>query len=298
MGVRSIRLLVSVCAVLIASQAWAIPVPPQPTDPKHPGSTSEPFGVSAVNLNGATLFLPTTRQPARIPVVVFGHGHDVPMFAYQRTFEHLAGKGIAVIYPDYGSGGDFGQMGQTYAQVADAVVRQYSQIIDPELVVFAGHSNGSRVALIAAAVASNTRNMVMPRSLVLFETAGFDPDYLTRIHPDVAITLAVGEGDTKTPPAHSEKIYQALSVKRKQFILVRNYPMTNPQIVSDHGYPRTFDWTGARVNPLHYYGVWKFLIGAAWDLQSGGLLTNPYLYGDQAQTTGVAGLSHQVLRNW
>src|SRR4051794_12341612 len=97
---------VAVLAVLLASSAFAapelvVPMPTQPTDPAHPGSLVAPYQYSQVGITGGTLFLPKAQRGEKFPVVVFGHGHLVPMFAYDKTLSHLAGKGIAVIYAEY-----------------------------------------------------------------------------------------------------------------------------------------------------------------------------------------------------
>src|SRR4051812_42560285 len=183
-----------VLAVASASSAFAgpellVPMPTQPTDPAHPGSLVEPYQYSIVSVSGGTLFLPKATRGEKFPVVAFGHGHLVPMFAYDKTISHLAGKGIAVIYPEYsGNSKDdltkdddtFDRYGQAYAQIVDQAVKQYAQYVDASRVIYAGHSNGARTALIAAAVASSTRGMVIPRSVILFETAGFDSQWFPK----------------------------------------------------------------------------------------------------------------------
>lgn len=289
----------------LTSQASFFPqtVPDRPTDAQHPGSSNYAFTVQreSIKLNGRQVdtFLPVDpKNPNyKAPVIVFGHGQAIGVEGYETTFRHLAQKGIAVIHPMFDTGffdQDWRRMAKDFNDLAQVTLEKYSSKIDADQTVYAGHSKGGYIALMAAGAPNNR---VRVRSLVLFAPAGYDADYLKALNPDIPVTLAWSDGDTVIKQNLITEIYSKLTVRNKQWILVKSYE----SLKADHFFPLNKSYFfGGRdgESPLHYFASWKWLVSAAFDVQQNSTLTNPYIYGDQTQSTGVDSLKHTVTRNW
>lgn len=298
--------------VIVAATFWTAlsalasvdPLPGPPIDPLHPGSRiySRGFVVKKVKLLGrdGELFLPEPVSAGeRVPIVVFGHGQAMSGKNYRDTFEHLAKKGIASYSVPFDKGffdRDFERMGRDYATIVMDLIKSNSTLLDPERLVYSGHSKGAYVALNAAGIA-NAEGRIEPRAIVLFSAAGFDLPWLRSIAPEVPITLVVGEEDKIAPLSLSQEIYGSLSSHFKQLIIVRSYRETNPRLSAGHFLSASSGF-GARTGPFHFHGVWKWLGGAVADLSEVQRIRDPYLYGEQASSSGVNVLSHSVMRNW
>lgn len=235
-----------------AFSAAASDAPPsQPTDRGHPGSNYYPFAHDEISLSfegrTVTVFMPKAAENSDVdftgkyPVIAFGHGHTVPLFAYRRTFQHLADKGIAVLNIDYDTGwfdGDFERMARDYSNQVQFALETYKDQLDAEKVIFSGHSNGGYTALLAAGLPDGEKK-VDPRAVVVFAAAGAKSEYLARINPETVVTLVTGDQDSLASLA--TKIYDELGVKKKQNILLHSYD-TSPSIKADHGLCRTSGW--------------------------------------------------------
>jgi pimeloyl-ACP methyl ester carboxylesterase len=298
----------SLLAFIFSLSTFAIPLPARPRDPAHPSSAFYPYSVESTSVSfenrQITIYFPKAKPGlpppvGKFPVVVFGHGHWVPLLAYEDTFIHLAGKGIATIFVSYDTSPwdeDYERMARDYVRQVDFVLRKYALSLDNQKVIFSGHSNGSFVALMAAGLPAQEQIFV-PQSLVLFAVADAKPAYLARVNPRTVVSIIVGEDDVELAEL-APKIYAGLSVSRKQLILAKSYHMTDPPVSADHGFVRTLDWTGHRLTPLHYFGSWKYLVGAAQDLLAGGPVKNPYVYGNQTASTGLPGFLFDIKKNW
>jgi acetyl esterase/lipase len=282
---------------LFSVSGWAMPA--QPSAPEHPGSSSYSFEVrrADVTINGrkVEVFLPNSSTP--VPVIVFGHGQAIDVTGYSLTFEHLAKKGVAVIHPQYDNGffdRAWTRMADDFNQLTAAILEKYSSHLDPSQVIYSGHSKGAYVALMAAGAPTSA---VKPAALVLFAPADLNSSYLGRLDRDVPLTIVWGEADTIIQKSVMTQIYNQAPSLRKQFIEVVSYPTR----AADHYFPQNkkFIFGGHDgVSAYHYFGVWKWLLGAAWDVEKSGGATNPYLYGDESGTTGESGLEHRILRSW
>ena len=272
-------------------------LPTQPTDQNHPGSAVYAFQVvketKRVNGRQVDVFLPQGAKNA--PVVVFGHGQAISVEGYELTFQHLARKGVAVIHPMYDKGffdQDWRRMAQDYATLTQETIKLYGDKMDANQVFFSGHSKGAYIALMAGTVANPK-----PRAMVLFAPAGYDAEYLTKLQPEMPVTLVWGEADSVITRSSIEDIYQRLPSQRKQFIVAKSYS----SLSADHYFPmsKSFFFGGRDgISPFHFHGTWKWLLGATWDAAKGANVTEPFLYGSEAATTGVDGLSHLITRSW
>ncbi len=290
-------------SVLAQATVQPFALPDRPSDPQHPGSStySHTLQRETVKLNGrqVDVFLPvnSANPTAKAPVIIFGHGQAIGVEGYETTFKHFAQKGIAVIHPTFDTGffdQDWRRMAKDFNDLAQAALEKYSSQIDSEQVVYAGHSKGGYIALMAAGAPNNR---VHVRSLVLFAPAGYDADYLKALNPDIPVTLAWPDGDTVIKQSLITEIYGKLPVRNKQWILVKSYD----SLKADHFFPLNKSYFfGGRdgESPLHYYASWKWLVSAAMDIQQNTNLTNPYIYGDQTASTGVDSLKHAVTKNW
>lgn len=285
--------------------AVSAPLPPAPTDSSHPGSLNYTFSLReetfTVNGRKINVFLP--QNATNSTVIIYGHGQATPLSGYLETFRHLAKKGVAVVFPEYDSGffdQEWVRMAQDYLALTRATLSKYSVELDKSKVVFSGHSKGAYIALMAAGLTS-FKDYVRPGSLVLFAPAGYNEDLLKTIDVDVPVTIAHGDSDSIVSESMNKEIYEKLSSKHKQFVNVKSYAMTNPQLKADHFFvlSDSFFFGGKKgISPFHYYGAWKWLLGAAWDLSEGATVSNTYAYGKEAESTGIEGSQHFIIRNW
>ncbi len=294
---------------LVNAQNTRPSLPLQPTEAAEPGSSQYPYSLfhEMITVQGRTVdfFAPAEVKDAakKVPVIIFGHGQAIPVSSYQETFEHLAKKGYAVIFPMFDTGffdQDWRRMASDYVNLSAGAVKKYNQYVDPEMVIFAGHSKGAYVGLVASGL-PNLQNLLRPSALVFFDPAGFDAEYLKNIEKKIPVTLTWAEGDTVIKKSLIEEIYTKLTSDQKQLIIVNGYKNTQPSLTPDHFFPlsKKFTFGGADgITPFHYFGTWKWLIGAAEDVRQGNQLNNVYIYGNETATTGQQGSQHTILKNW
>jgi len=164
-------------------------------------------------------------------------------------------------------------------------------------VIFSGHSKGAYIALNAAGLAGEQGFAL--GAVVAFEPAGYLPVQLQHIAPSVPVTVTYADHDTVIKASLVQEIYDQLTVTKKQQIHVHSYTETDPPLNADHFFilSKAFMMGGKNgVSPFHYFGAWKWLLGASGCLENDG--SGTYLYGEQANTTGVAGFTHTIDRNW
>jgi hypothetical protein len=277
--------------------------PGAPSEVNHPGSKIYSYGFSnkIIVCSGRKIeaFLPvSTSNGETFPVVIYGHGQALDVENYRGTFEHLAKKGVAVIFPAYDTGffdQDWPRMGKDYNSLSDCAITHFSQI-DSTKVIYSGHSKGAYVASIAAGQAFQNATPVQPRSIILFEPAGADESTLAYIGSDISTTIIFADQDTTVEKSFSETIYSSVNSSHKQLITLKSYS----NLKADHMWPLTKGtfFGGGAESALHYYGAWKWLIGAAWDLSDGGKMNNPFLYGKEALDKGVTGFNDDAQRNF
>ncbi len=286
---------------LLLTTLIAFSLPPQPTEVEHPGSSQYQYQLfsEAFKFGGRDLHFYAPREllesGQRLTLIVFGHGQATPVSGYNMTFEHLAKKGYAVLFPQYDSGffdQNWVRMGSDFNALTLATIQRHSNSLSAERVVYSGHSKGGFVALVAAGLKSS-----FAKSLVLLSPAGFTEKEIKTIDVTVPVTLVWSEDDRIIKEELIQTIYKELPVSRKQMIRVLNYT----ELKADHFFPlnRKFVFGGANgVSPFHFYSVWPWLVGAARDVEEGTLQTNSYLYGEKALGTGIIGFSHQVDKSW
>lgn len=275
-------------ALLLVTKSWAALPLEAPTDPNHPGSKVyfASVVVKQLKCNGRTVdvFTPAEMNVS-VPAVVFGHGQALDLKHYRKTFEHLAKKGVAVIFPAYDTGffdQDWQRMGRDFVTLAECAIAQTPQI-DRQKIIFSGHSKGAYVASIATGLAPEL-GKVQPQAAVILEPAGAEATSLSKINPSVSLTVVFSEADTIVGREFSEKIYADAKSEIRQFIFLKNYSDRK----ADHMWPLTEStlFGGGAEGPFHYYGSWKWLVAAADDLGAAKRNTNPYLYGDEAADKG------------
>lgn len=278
-------------------------LPRQPEQAGHPSSEAYEFQLKreSYEQNGrkVDVYLPlsNTREIGSFPVVVFGHGQATDVSGYDLTFQHLAKKGIAVVHPMY----DNGFFDQKWRRMADdfntltmGALKKYPQL-NPKQLIYAGHSKGGYVALMAAGAPSHLKLDFIAQSLVLFAPAGYDAEYLKNINPQVPVTLVYSDNDKIIKRNILNEIESGLPTKYKQFIEVASYP----GLKADHFHPlsKSFFFGGKDgVSPFHYFATWKFLVAASRDVQASSPLNNPYIYGEEALTTGAEALQHKLVK--
>jgi len=301
-----VKFLTIASMLFLPTLCLAEPLPGSPADPDHPGSKVYSYGVVRKDFTcqgrAVNVFLPTGGNgPQSFPVVVYGHGQSLGVSSYKATFEHLAKKGIASVFPAFDTGffdQDWNRMGRDYVTLTDCVAAQLPEL-DSSRVVYAGHSKGAYVAQIAAGLAPGMSAKSAPRAIVLFAPAGFDSPSLSQIDPRTALTVVFSDRDTIVKRDLSESIFSGAKSHRRQLILMKSYSETTPALNADHFWPVTEKgmFGGGPEGPLHYHGSWKWLVAAARDL-SGGRFEDPYLYGQVALEKGVPQMMDDVKRNW
>jgi dienelactone hydrolase len=293
---------------IIFGDALANTTPTQPVEPLHPGSAAYEFTSEKnsfqISQRTVDVFVPKEIRDSgrKAPVIVFGHGQALGLDVYETTFQHLARKGVVVVFPQFDTGffdRDWRRMANDFNKLTAEALKKLAPWTDGSQILYAGHSKGAYVALMAAG--APTASMVKPQSLLLFAPAGYDSDYLARMDSRLPLTVVWGEKDTIISRASVREIFDRSPSSRKQFIEVKSYAETQPNLAADHMFVLTKStFFGGPNGPtaLHYFGSWKWILGAVWDLQSGAKAQNPYLYGDQADSTGLPEFKHSVNRNW
>jgi dienelactone hydrolase len=292
--------------LLLLGQIAFAQLPGQPKDTSHPGSGNYDFTLKqeSFQANGrkVDVYLPLERKgmAEKAPGIVFGHGQAIGVEGYQLTFEHLAKKGFVVIHPMYDKGffdQDWRRMSRDFNSLTSIAIKKYAEYADPNMLLYSGHSKGAYIALMAAGDPSRAQMGLKVGSVVLFAPAGYDAAYLRNIDPSIPVTLAWSDGDTVIKQSLVTEIYRNLPSKFKQWILVKSYSSAR----ADHFFPlsKSYIFGGQNgVSPYHYFSVWKWLGGAALDLELGSPVDNPFIYGSDTSTTGVNSLQHSVSRSW
>ena len=277
---------------------------PAPTDPLHPGSKVYDYGftqtkTSCLNRN-VDVFQPTSSGPEKFPVVVFGHGQALNLENYKMTFEHLAKKGVIVVFPQFDTGffdQDWTRMGSDYAKQADCALKTIASA-DTTSVIFSGHSKGAYVASVAAGLLDTTHVSYQLRANLFFAPAGSDSKLLKKYNANTATTVVYSDADNIVDKGISEHIFLEANSKVRQLITIKSYATHG--LKADHFWLLTkSSFAGGKNgdNALHFYGGWKWLVAAAWDLRDGAKSLQPYLYGDLATDKGVDGFFDDILRN-
>ncbi len=278
----------------VAASFVAAP-PPQPTETANPGSAVYTHTVNKISFteSGRTVdvFLPVNAKDPneKFPVIVYGHGQAISLSGYVLSFEHLAKKGIAVIFPQFDNGfwdQDWRRMADDYNRLTLSALNKYPQL-DPGSIVYSGHSKGGYIGLMAAGAPSVSSIKV--KSVLAFSPAGFDAQYLKGMNPATPVTVVWGDQDSIITQSSVKDIYDQSPSLRKQFIEAVSFQ----GLPADHFFVMNeSSFFGGRngISAHHYFGSWKWMWGAVKE--------DAYLYGDEASSTGAPELKHKVLRNF
>lgn len=272
------------------------------TDNKsHPGSKQYDYSFEVKKLTcddrQVSVYLPTNpNHIGKFPAVIYGHGQATGEDKYAATFEHLAKKGVAVIFPMYDSGffdKNWKRMGEDYVKVSDCAISQSGEVIDRNNLVFSGHSKGAYVASVATGLAIKNNMSLKPKAAIIFQTAGVDEELAKSI--TVPLTIVFSDREKTVSLTNTEKLFDLAPSTKKQIITIKSYPATekSKEIVADHMWPLTKPtfFGGGEESMLHYYGSWKWLTAAALDL-------NEFIYGEQTGYKGLPELFDDIKKNW
>jgi dienelactone hydrolase len=281
----------------------------KPTDPNHPGSEIYAYDVKEIKTNllgrSVEVYLPVAKDATpskRFPVIVFGHGQAITSSGYNLTFRHLARRGVAVVFPMYDKGffdQEWRRMAQDFNLLTQETLKVYGDQLDNSQVIYSGHSKGAYVALMAAGAPSLKTSSFALNSVVLFAPAGFESEYLKNMDPNLPLSIIWGENDSVIKFSLQKDIFDKSQAKYKQLIKVKSY--TQPALSADHFFilnEPTFLGGRQGLSSFHYHGVWKWLLGAVWDVEKGESAKNEFLYGEESLKSGQSGVVHDVERSW
>ena len=188
-------------------------------------------------------------------------------------------------------------MGDDFNKAVQEALVKYSSYLDAKKIIYAGHSKGGYVALTAAGSPSLAQLNFRVGSIIVFAPAGYDSEYIKNLDPQIPLTLIWSDADTIVKKDILTEIYNKAPSKNKQLITAVSYP----ELKADHFFPlsKSYVFGGKNgISPLHYFGSWKWMIGAVRDLNNPQTLTDSYLYGTDALDTGINSLKHSALRSW
>ena len=316
-------------SALQAANAALVAAPAQSTDPLHPGSN-----VYRYTSFTTTDFKTTDGKSVRIwapvgatgklPLLAFGAGKSLgnPV-NYQAMFEHMAKKGLVVANIQF-EGSFFDTDFVKFARHFNNAVKQTlvkSTVADASQVYYAGHSLGSQVSVIAAALATtqDTANaFVDPKGMILMSydnsrgpSNGGDLNnpaagYAVKVAPSVRSMILEMEDDTIAGPAktYAQALYGKLPSLNKQWVRVKgkNFGSTYG-LTADHNTPMTgggapLNIGGVAVNnSLDWNMVWKAVTGvplAATSADAAAFVTGPKLINAGKAADGVT-LLHTLM---
>ncbi len=244
------------------------------------------------------------------PVLFFVHGkqlYETGGFgkseighAYKALLEHVASRGYIVAFVRVENGlldCDHTAMAQRLVD-ASAVLFDKVSKADKDRVMYAGHSMGAKIALLATRRTINQdpkNEWPDPQAVMLFNLDNSKPPACLAKFADVKqaasellkdekvrISFVHTRGDKVAVYTDKTKgalpVYEALKIKHKQFIVLHGTgqgdknPTTKPELHDDHAAPLTVNGkTGgiadaaipvSHLDALDWYGYWKLLVGA------------------------------------
>ncbi len=278
-------------------------LPIVPSDASHPGSRSyvaNDILEKTVTCSGRK---GTSIEPkgsfTDLPVIVYGHGQAMTIENDRATLQHLAKKGNLIIYPAYDTGffdQNWQRMASDYVQQVDCVIQQNTSA-SRQKIIYSGYSKGAYVGSIAIGLAFSKGAQFKPSVGWFFSPAGVDTNALKSLPVDFSMNVVKAEEDKTVKPLIAEQIYSASQVSHKQLITLMSYRSTIPALTADHFWTlsKASAFGGAGESAFHYYGLWKWLGGAAEDLKNGARFNNDFAYGNKALEKGISGLSDQRL---
>lgn len=289
---------------LLTSPVLAQDLPGPPASADHPGSKIYSYAVERkdVRCDGrdVVVFYPRDIAAQPLPLVVYGHGQALGVEHYEQTLRHLAGKGAIAVHPQYDKGffdQDWQRMGHDFGRLTLCALSQLRLEANPAEVIFSGHSKGAFVAGVAAGVAERDGSRLTARAVLLFQPAGIDETVWTQLARGTKVTVVHADQDTIVDRGIADKLYELAPVERKQRIILKSY---GTQLAAKHFWPLTKKsaFGGSDENAFHYYGSWKWLTAAVWDLREGDRASVEYLYGAKTTDKGLDGFVDELERNF
>jgi acetyl esterase/lipase len=191
-------------------------------------------------------------------------------------------------------------MARDYISLSDCALKSITKSntvkINPDNIIFSGHSKGAYVAGVAAGLAFKEQLALKPKAVMLFEPAGLDEEANSAVDKEVIYNVIYSDKDKVVDRKIAEGIFQQVPSSKKQFIFVKSYP----ELDAGHFWPLTKSSTfgGQNENAYHYFSAWKWLVALANDLKIGGLGSDHYLFGAEALNKGVAAIQDEITRSW
>jgi hypothetical protein len=285
--------------LFLASSAFAnLSLPTAPSEAQHPGSKiysiTEIVETSLTCQGRKVTVIRPKENGLDLPVIAYGHGQAMTLDNDKATFQHLAKKGFVAIYPTYSTGffdQNWQRMANDYIQQVDCAIDQ-TPSASRNKIIYSGYSKGGYVAAIAIGKSFSSGAKYKPSVGWFFSPAGVDKQALKALPVDISINVVKAEADNTVKPELAEQIYANSAVNKKQLITLKSYKTTNPSLTADHFWSlsKGSAFGGKGESAFHYYGLWKWLAGAAEDLKQGSRFTNEYAYGMKAIDKGVPGL--------
>lgn len=280
-------------AFAAVQQSIASAAPGTNTDPKNPGSNVYPYTAFTVTDFKTTdgknvrLWIPNGAS-GKLPLLAFGAGKSLSNPTnYQAMFEHAAKKGMVVANIQFEGSfldTDFVKFARWFNNGVKQVLAKTS-VANPDQVYYAGHSLGSQVAVIAAALATTddtTNAFVDPKGMLLMSYDNshgpFDAGslsnpalgYAVKVAPSVRTLIFEFEDDNIAGPAknYAQAIFNKIPASKKQWVRVKgkNFGSTYA-LAADHNTPMTAGSApggiggAAANNALDWYMVWKAAAG-------------------------------------
>lgn len=311
------------------ANAALVAAPAQSTDPLHPGSSVYPYASFTT-----TDFKTTDGKAVRIwapvgaigklPLVAWGAGKSLGSpVNYQAMFEHMAKKGMVVANIQFEGSffdTDFVKFAKHFNNGVKQTLAKNTQA-DADQVYYAGHSLGSQVSVIAAALATtqDTANaFVDPKGMILMSydnsrgpnNAGDlnNPavGYAVKVAPAVRSMILEFEDDSIAGPAknYAQALFNKLPSSKKQWVRVKGKNFGSSYALSaDHNTPMTgggapLNIGGVAVkNSLDWHMVWKAVVGvpfAATSTSAADFVTGAKLLNAGTASDGVS-LQHTLM---
>jgi hypothetical protein len=276
-----------------AASQGLVAAPTQSTDPLNPGSNVYRFSsftttdFKTTDGKAVRIFAPVGAT-GQLPMVAFGAGKSLgDPKNYQAMFEHMVKKGIVVVNIRF-EGGFFDTDFVKFAGHFNNAVKQTlarTALADPAQVYYVGHSLGSQVSVIAAALATTvdtTNAFVDPKGMVLMSydnsrgpSNGGDLNnpavgYAAKVGAGVRAMILEMEDDTIAGPSktYAQSLYNKMPLSKKQWIRVKGKTFGSTYgLAADHNTPLTGGGAPlgiggpAVISSLDWNMVWKSVAG-------------------------------------
>lgn len=278
---------------VLAANATLVAAPAQSTDPLNPGSSVYPYASFTITdfktTDGKAVRIWTpVGATGKLPLVAFGPGKSLGSpVNYQAMFEHMVKKGMVVANIQFAGNffdTDFVKFARHFNNAVKQTLAKSTQA-DPSQVYYLGHSLGSQVAVIAAALATTqdtTNAFVDPKGMVL---TSYDNSrgpnnagdlnnpaigYAAKVSPSVRSMILEMDDDTISGPSktYAQALFNKLPSQNKQWVRVKgkNFGSTYG-LTSDHNTPLTAGGAPLNIggvavnNSLDWNMVWKVAAG-------------------------------------